>query len=119
MPIFTFIFLSSKKFCIQSSMFPLIPNFESFCRTPFLHIKSKAFSKSKKTANTLRFLSLDVYMIVCKGVSWSIVDLLHLKPVCVLPMLPSCSSTCIGISLLFTIVSVTLHITDVSEMGLL
>ena len=97
-------------------MFPLILNFESLCSTPFLHIRSKAFSKSKKTVSTLRFLSLDVCMIDCKRVSWSIVDLLHLKPDCVSPTLPFCSN--IGMSLLFTIVSVTLHITEVSEMGL-
>ena len=74
-PNFTWILRPVKKSWIQSSMFPSMPNWTNFCRTPFLHMRSKAFSRSKNTAQQDLLRSRAVLMADVNRKIWSIVDL--------------------------------------------
>ena len=115
-PSLTWILRPVTKFCIQSSIFPSMPYSTSFCSTPFLHMRSKAFSRSRNTAQHDLRRSRAVLMADVSRRIWSIVDLFFLKPDCVFPKSFFCSMNVT--SLLAAIVSITLPMADVSDIGL-
>ena len=78
--IFTRIFLSVRKSLIHFSVRPFMPYSVSLSMTPNLHMRSKAFSKSKNTAKTFRFPKLDVRLTFTSLTSWSSVNLPFRKP---------------------------------------
>ena len=90
-----------------------MPYSVSLSITPDLHMRSKAFSKSKNTAKTFRFRNLDVRMTFTSLTSWSSVDLPLWKPDWVSANLGSNFLS----NRLLTIVSMVFHMADVSEIG--
>ena len=93
-----------------------MPNLFNYIMVPVDHMRSKAFSKSKKTAATILFSMKAILISLSSLVSWSIVDLLGLKPDWQSDkwLFPS---RC-DVSLVATIVSMVLQMQDVREMGL-
>ena len=111
--IFTQIFLSVKKSLIHFKVQPFMPYSVSLSMTPDLHMRSKAFCKSRNTAKTFCFHILDVRITLTSLTNWSSVDLPFRKPDWVSASFGSYFLS----NLLLTIVSMVLHMADVSEIG--
>ena len=61
-PTHTCIFLSVRKLWIHLSMLFVIPNSPNFSIVPVVHIRSKAFSRSRKVATTILFSMKAIFM---------------------------------------------------------
>ena len=62
-PTLTCIFLSVRKLWIHLSMLSVIPNSRSLSIVPVVHIRSKAFSRSRKVATTILFSMKAIFMV--------------------------------------------------------
>ena len=79
-PTLTCIFLPFKKLWIQWNIFPFIPRSFNFMSVPVVHVRSKAFSRSRVTAAWHLFSIKAIFISDSRRTSWSIVDLCFLKP---------------------------------------
>ena len=93
-----------------------MPNSVNFCNVPFLHMRSKAFSRSRNTATNTLFSSFAHLIADSSRVIWSMVDLCFLKSDCVCAK-QLLFSKC-AVSRVATIVSMVLHMADVRDIGL-
>ena len=115
-PTLTCIFLPFKKLCIQWNIFPFIPKSFNFMSVPVVHIRSKAFSRSRVTAAWHLFSIKAIFISDSRRTSWSIVDLCFLKPLWLFERWPFFSRW--ELNLLATIVSIVLQMADVRDIGL-
>ena len=77
-PTLTCIFLPFKKLRIQWNIFTFIPKSLNFMSVSVVHIRSKAFSRSRVTAAWHLFSIKAIFISDSRRTSWSIVDLCFL-----------------------------------------
>ena len=108
--------LGLREFCIELNILPSIPAWFMSFRKPCLYVESFVFSMSKKMGTTCSLFAWAFLTVVSRDKRWWIVVQLALPPHCNIDSVLLWSKT--SNSLTFTIISITLHRTIVSAIGL-